>query len=144
MFLKVKKLNPNAQIPMQPKSGDAGYDLYSLNGGTVPARGKLIVPTGIAVDFTDYNTRMVGFIKSRSGLSAKNDIEAGAGVIDENYRGELNVILRNHSDVDFYFSKHSRIAQLVLLPIYTPRITEVEDLEDTIRGDLGFGSTGLE
>lgn len=78
----------------------------------------------------------------RSGLASKNFIDTGAGVIDADYRGEVKVLLFNHSEVDFEVKKGDRVAQLVLERIYTPEILEVENLEESVRGAGGFGSTG--
>jgi deoxyuridine 5'-triphosphate nucleotidohydrolase len=74
--------------------------------------------------------------------AVKNFIDTGAGVVDEDYRGPLKVLLFNHSDVDFQVSEGDRIAQLVLEKIYTPAVIEVESLSETERGVGGFGSTG--
>ncbi len=79
----------------------------------------------------------------RSGLAWKNSIDVGAGVIDEDYRGNVGVILFNHSDADFAVAAGDRVAQLVLEVILTPAVEVVEDLEDTARGAGGFGSTGV-
>jgi dUTP pyrophosphatase len=79
----------------------------------------------------------------RSGLAWKHSIDVGAGVIDADYRGPLGVILFNHSDQDFAVKAGDRIAQLILEVIVTPEVVEVEDLESTIRGSGGFGSTGV-
>lgn len=84
-----------------------------------------------------------GRIAPRSGLAAKHFIDTGAGVIDADYRGEVKVLLFNHSDVDFPIKEGDRIAQLVLERIYTPEIAVVEELEESVRGAGGFGSTGI-
>lgn len=84
-----------------------------------------------------------GRIAPRSGLAAKNFIDTGAGVIDADYRGQVKVLLFNHSDVDFVIKEHDRIAQLVLERIYTPEVMEVAELEESVRGEGGFGSTGV-
>lgn len=79
----------------------------------------------------------------RSGLAWKNSIDVGAGVIDEDYRGNIGVVLFNLSDVDFNVTRGDRIAQLLLEKIITPEVVEVEELIETERGDGGFGSTGV-
>lgn len=79
----------------------------------------------------------------RSGLAWKNSIDVGAGVIDADYRGPVGVILYNHSDIDFEVKPGDRIAQLILERIITPQVVEVEDLDPTVRGAGGFGSTGV-
>lgn len=84
-----------------------------------------------------------GRIAPRSGLAAKNFIDVGAGVIDADYRGQVKVLLFNHSDADFVVKEGDRVAQLVLERIYTPEVVEVQELEESVRGAGGFGSTGV-
>lgn len=84
-----------------------------------------------------------GRIAPRSGLASKNFIDTGAGVIDADYRGPVKVLLFNHSDTDFAISEGDRVAQLVLERIYTPDVVEVQELEESVRGAGGFGSTGV-
>jgi dUTP pyrophosphatase len=84
-----------------------------------------------------------GRIAPRSGLASKHFIDTGAGVIDADYRGQVKVLLFNHSDADFKIALHDRIAQLVLERIYTPEVVEVQELEESVRGEGGFGSTGI-
>ena len=83
-----------------------------------------------------------GRVAPRSGLASKHFIDTGAGVIDADYRGEVKVLLFNHAEKDFDIKQGDRIAQLVLERIYTPEIVEVRDLEESVRGSGGFGSTG--
>ncbi len=83
-----------------------------------------------------------GRIAPRSGLAVKHFIDTGAGVIDADYRGQVKVLLFNHADADFEIKEGDRIAQLVLERIYTPEVMEVQDLEATLRGAGGLGSTG--
>jgi hypothetical protein len=84
-----------------------------------------------------------GRIAPRSGLAAKHSIQTGAGVIDADYRGQVKVLLFNHSDVDYAIAEGDRIAQLVIERIYTPEVLEVAELEASVRGAGGFGSTGV-
>jgi dUTP pyrophosphatase len=83
-----------------------------------------------------------GRIAPRSGLASKHMIDTGAGVIDADYRGQVKVLLFNHGDNDFEVKEGDRVAQLVLERIYTPEVMEVQVLEESIRGEGGFGSTG--
>jgi dUTP pyrophosphatase len=83
-----------------------------------------------------------GRIAPRSGLASKNFIDTGAGVIDADYRGPVKVLLFNHADADFEVAQDDRIAQLVLERIWTPEVIEVPELENSVRGAGGFGSTG--
>ncbi|KAI5847154.1 dUTP diphosphatase [Morchella snyderi] len=140
MKLLVKKLSPRAQLPTRGSALAAGYDVYSSHSTTIPARGKALVDTdiSIAVPAGTY-----GRIAPRSGLASKNFIDVGAGVIDADYRGQVKVLLFNHSDSDFEVKEGDRVAQLVLERIYTPEVEEVQDLEESVRGAGGFGSTGI-
>lgn len=83
-----------------------------------------------------------GRIAPRSGLASKHFIDTGAGVIDADYRGQVKILLFNHSETDFDVNEGDRVAQLVLERIYTPDVVEVAELEDSVRGAGGFGSTG--
>jgi dUTP pyrophosphatase len=138
----VSKMNDNAVIPTRAKSGDAGMDLTSIDSVIVPARGRTLVDTGIAISLpTDSYAR----IAPRSGLAVKNGIDVLAGVVDSAYRGSLRVLLFNNSDEPFKVSPGDRIAQLIIEKIYNVDFTEVPyaELTKTERGDGGFGSTGV-
>jgi dUTP pyrophosphatase len=137
--LLVKKLSPEATTPTRGSAFAAGYDLYASKPITIPSRGKALVSTDLSIA-TPEGT--YGRIAPRSGLASKNFIDTGAGVIDADYRGEVKVLLFNHSELDFEVKKSDRVAQLVLERIYTPEVVEVENLEDSVRGAGGFGSTG--
>lgn len=106
----------------------------------IPARGKGIVKTdlSIAIPHGTYAR-----IAPRSGLAVKHFIDTGAGVVDEDYRGAVGVVLFNHSDVDFNVKQGDRVAQLILERIVTPEVVEVESLDQTTRGAGGYGSTGI-
>lgn len=123
---------------------DAGYDIRCAEHKVcVPARESAAVHTGLYVAIPHG---YVGLVKSRSGLAFQNDIEAGAGVIDASYRGEVKVLLHNHGDADIEIYHGDRIAQLVLLQCYTDepgQVTKLEDLSTTDRGSQGFGSSGV-
>ena len=138
--LRVVRLSSAATLPIRGSSSAAGYDLCSAGDHTVPARGKQIVPTdlSIAVPPGTY-----GRVAPRSGLAVKHFIDVGAGVIDEDYRGNVGVVLFNHGSADFDVKRGDRIAQLVLERIVTPEVVEVERLDETQRGEGGFGSTGI-
>lgn len=84
-----------------------------------------------------------GRIAPRSGLAAKHFIDTGAGVIDADYRGQVKVLLFNHNDADFAVAEGDRVAQLIIERIYTPEVVEVAELEESVRGAGGFGSTGV-
>ncbi|KAM0667464.1 hypothetical protein ACQRIT_003479 [Beauveria bassiana] len=137
--LQVKKLSPAGRLPTRGSAFAAGYDLYAAKDTTVPARGKVLVDTdiSIAVPAGTY-----GRIAPRSGLASKHFIDTGAGVIDADYRGQVKVLLFNHAEADYAIKEGDRIAQLVLERIVTPDVVEVEELQESVRGAGGFGSTG--
>ncbi|XP_016506765.1 deoxyuridine 5'-triphosphate nucleotidohydrolase [Nicotiana tabacum] len=139
-FFRVKKLSENAVLPSRASPLSAGYDLSSAAETKVPARGKALIPTdlSIAVPQGAYAR-----IAPRSGLAWKHSIDVGAGVIDADYRGPVGVVLFNHSDADFEVKAGDRIAQLIIQKIVTPDVEEVDDLDSTVRGSGGFGSTGV-
>jgi len=126
-------------IPQIAKEGDAGADLRASEDTVVPANGRCLVPTGISMAIP---RGFVGLIWPRSGLAVKHGIDSGAGVIDSGYRGEIRVLLFNHSDADFKVTKGDRIAQILIQKVETPQFVQVEALEQTERGAGGFGSTG--
>ncbi|MDC1215658.1 dUTP diphosphatase [bacterium] len=106
----------------------------------IPARGKGLVKTDLSIAIPKDTYARVA---PRSGLAWKHFIDVGAGVVDYDYRGNVGVILFNHSDTDFAIQHGDRVAQLILERITTPEVVEVEDLDDTARGAGGFGSTGV-
>ncbi|CAM1506726.1 Fc.00g063670.m01.CDS01 [Cosmosporella sp. VM-42] len=137
--LQVKKLSEKARLPTRGSAFAAGYDLYASRDIVIPARGKALVSTDISMAAP---AGTYGRIAPRSGLASKHFIDTGAGVIDEDYRGEVKVLLFNHAETDFEIKEGDRIAQLVLERIYTPEVVEVQELEESVRGAGGFGSTG--
>ncbi len=120
-----------------------GFDLASAYAVTVPARGKAVVRTGLAIAIPE-NT--YARIAPRSGLAVKNFLDTGAGVVDYDYRGEVGVVLFNHSEVDYEVKVGDRVAQLILERISMAGVEEVTDGElfATERGAGGFGSTGVQ
>ena len=138
------KLSQNAKLPTRGSCASAGYDLYSSSCVDILPRSRAIVPTDIAISMPKIPVfETVGLIKSRSGLSSKKGIEHGAGVIDSDYTGPIGVVLHNHSDKKMVVEKHTRIAQLLIVPVLTPPVEEVKKIETTKRGSGGFGSTGM-
>lgn len=146
--LKVKLIHPAAKIPARMTQGSAGLDIYASDNIEVPPTrcnsegcadvGRALVPTGIVLQLPPGT---VGRIGSRSGLSVNSNIEAGAGWIDNDYRGELKVELKNFSSKTYRVNPGDRIAQLVILPLEEVEVESVSQLEDTLRGSAGFGST---
>ncbi|XP_004500414.1 deoxyuridine 5'-triphosphate nucleotidohydrolase-like [Cicer arietinum] len=140
LFLRVKKLSDKAVLPSRGSPLSAGYDLSSAAATQVPARGKALIPTDLSIAVPEGTYARIA---PRSGLAWKHSIDVGAGVIDADYRGPVGVILFNHSDVDFEVKFGDRIAQLIIEKIITPEVSEVQDLDSTLRGEGGFGSTGV-
>jgi len=138
--LKVKRLHPEAKLPVRKREGDAGLDLYAVEDVVLKPGGWAAVPTGIAVEIPKG---YFGLIKDRSGLALKYALHCLAGVVDENYRGELKVVIINLGPKEVRIEKGTRIAQLLVIPYLPVEVKEVEELSDTERGKKGFGSSGL-
>lgn len=134
------KLDKGAFAPTRAHTTDAGLDLYCPIGQAqiVPAKDSAKFDTGVHIELPK-NT--VGMLKSKSGLNVKHGITS-EGVIDVGYTGSIVVKLYNHSGHDYKVNEGDKISQLVIMPILTPEIEFVDDLEETERGEGGFGSTG--
>ena len=139
-ILYFKRLTGNAYTPIKSSKQAAGFDLCSAYNFIVPAMGKALIKTDLQIQLPEG---CYGRVAPRSGLSWKNHIDVGAGVIDRDYRGNVGVVLFNHAKTDFKIKKGDRVAQLICEKIVYPKIQELEELEDTERGEGGFGSTGL-
>ena len=143
MKVNIKKLNENAILPTYGSQCAAGADLYALCDDTVEieAGQTVLVHTGIAMQIPDG---YVGLIYARSGLATKRGLAPAnkVGVIDSDYRGEIMVALHNHSNKTQQIENGERIAQMVIAPYLTAEFCEAEALDDTARGEGGFGSTG--
>ena len=138
--LRVKRLSEHAVLPVRGSKLAAGYDLAAAHDRIIPAHGKGLVMTDLAMALAPST---YGRIAPRSGLAAKKFIDTGAGVIDADYRGNVGVLLFNHGEEDFVVKPGDRVAQLIIEQICTPEVCEVEDLAETERGVGGFGSTGV-
>ncbi|XP_015369009.1 PREDICTED: deoxyuridine 5'-triphosphate nucleotidohydrolase [Diuraphis noxia] len=137
--LAFSKLTEHGFTPIRGTDYSAGYDLKSAYSYVVKAHGKELIKTDIQIKVPQGT---YGRIAPRSGLAWKNFIDVGAGVIDSDYRGNVGVLLYNHSDDDFIVNKGDRVAQLICEKIVCPEVVELETLDDTVRGEGGFGSTG--
>ncbi len=137
--LQVRRRTKTAKIPLRATAGSAGYDLFADEATVVPARARQLIKTGLLLNI---GTGRYGRIAPRSGLAYKQGIDVLAGVIDGDYRGEVGVILVNHSDTPFGVVVGDRIAQLILERIDTPPVHEVDDVGTSSRGQKGLGSTG--
>ena len=139
----VKKLKPGVKLPAYKTSGASGMDLMAFIEQPIKLapNSSCLVPTGLSVAFSeDYEVQ----IRPRSGLAAKKNISVlnTPGTIDSDYRGEIKIILFNHSKKEFIINNEDRVAQMILTPIVKMELEESDNLPDTIRGKGGFGSTG--
>ena len=139
----VKKLDPKVQLPSYKTKGSSGMDLMAFikDPIKIAPNTSALIPTGISVAIpNDVEIQ----IRPRSGLAVKSSISVlnTPGTIDSDYRGELKVILFNHSKEEFVVRNNDRIAQIVLTPVLKIDFEEVDNLPDTLRGSGGFGSTG--
>jgi len=139
----VKKLDPRVQLPSYKTEGSSGMDLMAFvdNPIKIAPNTSALIPTGISLAMpNDVEIQ----IRPRSGLAAKSSISVlnTPGTIDSDYRGELKIILFNHSKEEFVVRNNDRIAQMVLMPVLKIDFEEVDNLPDTLRGSDGFGSTG--
>jgi dUTP pyrophosphatase len=138
MELKINKIHPDAKLPSYGHKGDAGIDLFSVVD-LILERGQVeAVSTGIKVAIPEGH---VGLIWDKSGISLKG-VHRLAGVIDSGYRGEIRVVLVNLSDSPFAVEKGMKIAQMLIQPLTVVKVVETVELDDTSRGEGGFGSTG--
>lgn len=143
MQLRFKKLRDDAIIPTQAHAGDAGSDLYAVEGVVLAPGARAKVPTGVAVAIPDGHA---GLILPRSGLAHKHGITLTntPGLIDSGYRGELQVLMLNTDrDTAYEVKVGDRIAQLMIVAFAAPEWAEVEEFDETTRGEGGFGSSGL-
>jgi dUTP pyrophosphatase len=139
--INVKKLSENATIPTQGTKFAAGYDLYAAEDEVVVCGTRKLIKTNISMEITPG---YYGRIAPRSGLAYKSGIDVLAGVIDSDYRGDIGVILYNtDKNIDFEIKKGDRIAQIIFEACYSATLNTVENLDNTLRQDGGYGSTGI-
>lgn len=162
LTFKVKLLHPNAKIPTMAHPGsDAGWDLCTVEDFTIPARGCILVKTGISIELPILKSKPThngsstfpmlpdtlpfwAEIASRSGIGAKRNVVAFPGIIDNAYLGEIGVKLFSHSDQPQSFKVGDRIAQLVTYPWTIYKLVIVDELNTSSRGEKGWGSSGLQ
>lgn len=132
---------PHGNRPIRMTEGSAGHDLRASEDVLIKARGRALISTDISIELPTF---YYGRICPRSSLAVNHGIDVGAGIIDTDYRGEIKVLLFNHSDEDYQVIKNARIAQLVIQRILYAdfKYTENKDMTNTERGQSGFGSTG--
>lgn len=137
--VRCARLSPHAVLPVVSQEGDVAADLCAAAAVVIPARGRHIVPTDLALELpVGYRAR----IHSRSGLSLTHGLEAGAGLIDHGYRHAIGVLLYNHSDHDYQVSPGDRIAQICIERYSHPHFIEVDEVAPTGRS-TGWGSSGV-
>lgn len=142
MILRWRRLVPEARPPARAHDGDAGFDLHAVEAATIEPGGRASVGTGIAVAIPDG---YAGLVLPRSGLAHRHGISLvnAPGLIDAGYRGELRVLLLNTDrESPFGVDPGDRIAQLVLTAVEAAELEEAADLDETARGEGGFGSSG--
>ncbi len=144
MQVKIKKLDNTAKLPVYGSNGAACFDIYCLNNGeiSIPVDSSVNLKTGLAFEIPEGHVMMVF---SRSGHGFKNGIRLSncTGIIDSDYRGELNVKLQNDGKETFLISGAERVAQAMVVPFDHVEFIETEDLSETERGTGGLGSTGV-
>ena len=129
----------SGSVPQYIYDGDAGADLTASEKKIIPARNRSLVGTGTRLEIPEGH---VGLIWPRSGLAVKKGIDCGAGVIDSCYRGEIKVLLFNHSHTEFQIEPGDRIAQILIQKVERVQFIPVNELSETTRNEEGFGSTG--
>ena len=143
-IFKVRRLRESAKLPFRATEGSAGMDLYACIDSpvTLGAGEKAVIPTGIAIELP--SAELAAFVLARSGLAIKHGIGLlnGVGVIDSDYRGEICVGVVNQLAEPYTIAPDERIAQLVIMPVSLITPVEAQSLDDTARGEGGFGSTG--
>lgn len=140
MKLEIKKLHLEAVLPMRAHHDDAGLDLYTYEAFELAPGERRTIPTGIALAIP---TGYVGLIWDKSSVPHKWGVKTMGGVVDASYRGEVGVIMINLSKEIQKFEKGAKISQLLIQKVELPEVCEVTELDDTIRGVGGFGSTGV-
>ncbi len=143
MELRVKRLDPGLPLPAYAHEGDAGLDLYAAEDVSLKPFQRALVSTGIAVAVPEG---FAGFVQPRSGLASRKGLSFvnTPGLIDAHYRGEVKVIAINlDPEQTLMLSRGERIAQLVIQPIVRTTVVDVQELDETMRGEGGFGSSGV-
>lgn len=143
LSIPIVRLDPELPLPGYAHAGDAGFDLYSAIDITIPAGERVLIPTGIAMAIPEGHA---GFVQPRSGLALRAGLSMAnsPGLIDSHYRGEIKVIAINLDPREpITVERGTRIAQMVVLPVDQADLVEVSALDETRRGEGGFGSTGV-
>ncbi|MEK6950655.1 MAG: dUTP diphosphatase [Nanoarchaeota archaeon] len=141
MTISIKKLHPAAKLPAYAHLGDAGLDLYSAETTTLLPQERKLISTGIALAIP---AGYVGLVWDKSGIATNHGLKTMAGVIDAGYRGEIRILIHNLSSKPYTVEAGSKIAQLLIQPVERRKMVEVDELDDTSRGEKGFGSSGIQ
>jgi len=142
VLLSLKRLDPSLPLPSYAHDGDAGLDLYAAASVDIPPGQRLLIPTGVAVGIPEG---YAGFVQPRSGLALRSGLSLvnTPGLIDSHYRGEIKIIAINLDPLTtISICRGDKIAQLVIQRVERVEIAEVDELDATVRGEGGFGSTG--
>ncbi|MGB3787086.1 MAG: dUTP diphosphatase [Phormidesmis sp.] len=142
MKIKILRLAENAKLPKYEHDDDSGMDLYAIAPQTIHPGETALISTGIAIELPANTEAQV---RPRSGLALNHGITVlnTPGTVDAGYRGEVRVILINHGKQPFEIEAGMRIAQMVIVPIIRAEVEEVADLSESVRGEGGFGSSGV-
>ena len=140
MVIKVKKLHVEAKLPTYANPQDAGMDFFSNETLIVYPGERKLISTGISMAIPDG---YVGLLWDKSGIATKHGIKTMAGVIDSGYRGEIKILVHNLSKNLYKIEKGNKIAQMLIQPVEQKKIIESSELDETERGEGGFGSTGI-
>lgn len=141
MQIRIQRLDKGVELPKYHYQHDIGLDLPAGENVVIGPGQKVVVKTGLKIAIPENHA---GLIWDRSGLAAKNSITTLGGVLDPGYRGELKVIMVNLGKESFKVEKGMRIAQMLVQPVANLPMVEVEELDDTHRGEKGFGSSGTQ
>jgi len=140
MQIPIKRLHPEATLPKYAHATDAGMDLYALETVILNSQERKLIATGISMAIP---SGFVGLIWDKSGIAANHGLKSMGGVIDSEYRGEIKIVMHNLSDKQVVLEKGTKVAQMLIQPVHQPELMEVEELDQTPRGEGGFGSTGM-
>lgn len=132
-------LDEGAYMPERGHADDAGLDLRTPKGITVPAHGWARIDTGVHMEIP---MGFFGKLESKSGLNVKHSVVSHGGIIDSGYTGSIVAKLYNHGDEDYVFEAGDKVVQLIIQPCEYPDLVLVDRFEETERGESGFGSTG--
>ncbi len=140
MTIRIKKLSATAIVPSYAHEHDAGMDFYSSETATILPGERRAISTGIAIAIP---SGYVGLVWDKSGIALQHGLKTMAGVIDAGYRGEVRIVMHNASHKAHTVQAGTKIAQMLVQPVVQKKIVEVRELDETSRGEKGFGSTGI-